>query len=54
MMTYRDAKPLLMAYGLVTKGLGFEEIIRRGYEANLPLLKLNWKRPPVDLDQSGG
>lgn len=49
-MPYRDAKPLLMAYGMVTEGRGFQEIIDAGSAADIPLLKMNWKSPPADLN----
>jgi hypothetical protein len=49
-MPYRDAKPLLMAYGMVPEGRGFQEIIDAGYAADIPLLKMNWKSPPADLN----
>jgi hypothetical protein len=47
---YRDAKPLLMHYSMLFDGSwqehGFEVLVAAGNEQGLPLLKLNWKRPP--------
>lgn len=46
-MAYRPAKPILAPYDLVEEGRSFEDIIRFGHGQGLPLLKFNWKRPPV-------
>ena len=53
-MPYRDAKPLLASYDMVKNQFDLEEILRHGTNAELPLLKMNWKSPPRDLAQVSG
>jgi len=53
-MPYRDAKPLLASYDMVKNQFNLEEILRYGTNAELPLLKMNWKSPPRDLAQVSG
>lgn len=43
---YRDAKPVLMHYSVPGDMWSLEELAAAGREQGLPLLKLNWKRPP--------
>lgn len=53
-MFYRDAKPLLVAYIGSSHEGDFDGILEHARKSGLPLLKLNWKSPPVGIDQSSG
>jgi hypothetical protein len=43
---YRDAKPVLMHYSEPGEKWSLEALVAAGREQGLPLLKLNWKKPP--------